>query len=452
MKKNYTILFTGLLFGGCFSSAIAQSVQKIGNNSTSINSNAVLDLESTNKGLLVPRLALTGTTAAAPLATAVAGMVVYNTASIADVTPGFYYNDGTNWIKAADASSALAMATPSVYGQIKLGGDLAGTGSTASAPIITNNAITDAKLADNAVITTKINDAAVTPSKIEKGSSNQVLKTNTAGNAVEWGVLSPDNLAGKDLTNGGDDSIIIADGSGATLKATTIKVADSGITNIKLADDAVENSKIKDNAVTPSKIEKGSSNQVLKTNTAGDAVEWGVLSPENLAGKDFTADDTSLTITGGAGASLKLSSIKVTDAGITDAKLATDAVITNKIKNLAVTDAKLADNAVITTKINDAAVTPSKIESGGNNKVLMTSDTGVVEWTDSSTFDVIVDGKTITGAGSTTDPFKLSSSIVSSAISITASVDTDGTIICDVPASGMTVTIPAASAANKVEF
>ena len=66
------------------------------------NSSAGLDVDFPNMGVLIPRVALTGTANAAPLAAHVAGMIVYNTATTitgtADVKPGFYYNDGTKWI------------------------------------------------------------------------------------------------------------------------------------------------------------------------------------------------------------------------------------------------------------------------------------------------------------------------------------------------------------------
>lgn len=61
--------------------------------------NALLELESNNKGLLLPRIALTGTANAAPLTAHTAGMTVYNTATAGDVTPGYYYNDGTKWVR-----------------------------------------------------------------------------------------------------------------------------------------------------------------------------------------------------------------------------------------------------------------------------------------------------------------------------------------------------------------
>jgi len=63
------------------------------------NANAGLDVNFTNQGLLVPRVALTNSTSYLPLgAVHVAGMIVYNTAKVLDVTPGLYFNDGTKWV------------------------------------------------------------------------------------------------------------------------------------------------------------------------------------------------------------------------------------------------------------------------------------------------------------------------------------------------------------------
>ncbi len=74
----------------------------IGSN-TAPNSNAVLDLISNdNKGLLLPRVALTSTTSPSPLSVHVAGMLVYNTATSGSaataVSPGIYYNNGSAWM------------------------------------------------------------------------------------------------------------------------------------------------------------------------------------------------------------------------------------------------------------------------------------------------------------------------------------------------------------------
>lgn len=62
------------------------------------NPDAGLDIDFTNKGLLIPRVALTGTANFAPLSAHDPGMLVYNTATTGDVVPGYYYNNGTKWI------------------------------------------------------------------------------------------------------------------------------------------------------------------------------------------------------------------------------------------------------------------------------------------------------------------------------------------------------------------
>ena len=88
---------------------------KIGDNPTVIDPNSILELESPNQGLLMPRISLTATTNAAPLTTHIAGMTVYNTATQNDVLPGYYYNDGTKWVKVL-TSGLGPLNTPTVIG------------------------------------------------------------------------------------------------------------------------------------------------------------------------------------------------------------------------------------------------------------------------------------------------------------------------------------------------
>jgi hypothetical protein len=51
-------------------------------------------------GLLLPRVALTGTTDAVTISgTEATSLLVYNTATVSDVTPGFYYWNGSSWLR-----------------------------------------------------------------------------------------------------------------------------------------------------------------------------------------------------------------------------------------------------------------------------------------------------------------------------------------------------------------
>ena len=74
----------------------ANAQVKIGDNPNTINANSLLELESTNKGFLPPRVALNSTASVAPLTGSVtAGMLVYSSGgSLAD---GYYYWNGTAW-------------------------------------------------------------------------------------------------------------------------------------------------------------------------------------------------------------------------------------------------------------------------------------------------------------------------------------------------------------------
>lgn len=81
----------------------------IGSNLTP-NKDALLDLQqenSTEKGLLLPRVALKNTTLPDPMSAHVAGMTVYNTAKTQDVTPGYYYNNGSKWMKLFSAEDSF---------------------------------------------------------------------------------------------------------------------------------------------------------------------------------------------------------------------------------------------------------------------------------------------------------------------------------------------------------
>lgn len=62
------------------------------------DASAGLDVNFTNKGFLISRVPLAATSNPTPLTIHVAGMIVYNSATIGDVTPGLYFNDGTQWV------------------------------------------------------------------------------------------------------------------------------------------------------------------------------------------------------------------------------------------------------------------------------------------------------------------------------------------------------------------
>ncbi|MBT1708812.1 hypothetical protein KK062_11285 [Fulvivirgaceae bacterium PWU5] len=85
--------------------------QNVGINATGAapDASAILDVASTSKGLLVPRVALTATNAAGPITSPATSLLVYNTATAGsapnNVVPGYYYWNGTTWIIFSTAST-----------------------------------------------------------------------------------------------------------------------------------------------------------------------------------------------------------------------------------------------------------------------------------------------------------------------------------------------------------
>ncbi|MGE0635717.1 MAG: tail fiber domain-containing protein [Bacteroidia bacterium] len=77
---------------------------------TAPDPSSILDLNVANKGFLVPRVALTGTTDGTTILLPQTALMVYNTATGGGVSPGFYYNSGTTgaptWVSIGGSGSA----------------------------------------------------------------------------------------------------------------------------------------------------------------------------------------------------------------------------------------------------------------------------------------------------------------------------------------------------------
>jgi hypothetical protein len=97
MKKLYILTF--LFFYISFLNA------QTGIGTTTPNASAKLDVYSTNKGFLPPRVTLTSATDATTIASPAEGLLVYNLGSVG-LQAGYYYWNGANWATIATATSA----------------------------------------------------------------------------------------------------------------------------------------------------------------------------------------------------------------------------------------------------------------------------------------------------------------------------------------------------------
>ena len=232
------------------------------------------------------------------------------------------------------AAATIADATTSLKGKIQLGGDLAGTGTTAAAPVISDNAITTVKITDANVTTAKLATNAVTTAKITDAN---VTTAKLADNSVTTVKITDANVTTGKLA---DDAV------------TTIKITDANVTTAKLADNVVTTLKITDANVTTSKL-------------ADNAVTTVKITDANVTTAKL-ADNAVTTL-------------KITDANVTTAKLANGSVTTAKIADASVTNAKIAETITIANggtgaTTASAALTSIGAQATANISTNMTAD------------------------------------------------------------------------------
>ncbi|GHT42126.1 hypothetical protein FACS189437_09830 [Bacteroidia bacterium] len=165
MKKMMLLMLTLMILG-----AVSMNAQVRVGGTADPNPNALLDVNANNTtdnntgGLALPRVSLTSTSTVAPVGSDwVRGMLVYNTNTAGDVTPGTYYCDGSRWVRVGTGT-----VTTDNKGIIQLGGDVTtasvenGTGATtATVARIQGRAVANTAPAENQVL--KWNGSAWTP-------------------------------------------------------------------------------------------------------------------------------------------------------------------------------------------------------------------------------------------------------------------------------------------------
>jgi len=100
-----------ILFAFCSLLLTVLSIaQNAGIGTNTPNASAALDITATNKGMLPPRVALTGINDVSTIVTPATGLLVYNTASAGstpnNVVPGYYYYTGQAWLRLSQAANA----------------------------------------------------------------------------------------------------------------------------------------------------------------------------------------------------------------------------------------------------------------------------------------------------------------------------------------------------------
>ena len=204
---------------------------------------AAVDIVSTKRGLLIPRISLTGTNDATTVNNPHNSLLVYNTNTSASgpdqVTPGFYYYEVTGggnhgagkWVKFVSSETEKTTSVSSANDRLTVG-----------APVTTGNNTNYELTVDETKI--ELNNLSTTGGKLDEnkisgGTAGQVLvtKETTPGSGVfEATWVNPQDFVNDAIlgvngitttVNGG----VVEIGLGGTLNAGTTDIATNGTTS-----------------------------------------------------------------------------------------------------------------------------------------------------------------------------------------------------------------------------
>lgn len=184
---------------------------QVGIGTTSPSSSSILDVAATDKGVLVPRVAIADLNTAAPVTAPVESLIVYNTTVATGV--GFHYWDGAQWTPISGSPAPDTDWTIVANDMHNANTANVGVGTTAPSVLLH---IVSANPAIRLVSGTE--------------AAGLVLTTDASGNA-NWGTMSLDNdwtVAGNDMysANTGDVEIgtIVPKGNSAKFAVETNRI------------------------------------------------------------------------------------------------------------------------------------------------------------------------------------------------------------------------------------
>lgn len=204
MKKNFQILsLLTLLF------SISLQSQNVGINATGAapDGGAMLDISSTNKGLLIPRVNITNLATVAPITgSSTVSMLVYNTN--ATTGAGYYYWDGANWLRFTTGSPLVdnGLYFNGGANRVRLGG-----------PLVENTIVTQANFGMTWNLSGTgdfiVQDNGTTRFSVQDNGRTTVGSVNNAGqfNVTGDSYFSDDIYLRDGAVNGGDILVRIYD-------------------------------------------------------------------------------------------------------------------------------------------------------------------------------------------------------------------------------------------------
>ncbi len=391
-NKILTIIFLSFMS----LSAIAQ----IGVNTQEPHQSAILDVYATDKGLLIPRVALTGVEDVNTIPNPQVSLMVYNTVESTNLNKSFYYWSGTKWKQLGDGSYTYINGLKNVENKIGLGGELVenteivigdynmtvkitGTGSFN----VINGSTKLFNVQDNGNIGIGLKEEeagakldVIGNVKITDGTEalHKVLISDATGVAI-WNFIGSETVL--------DNSLTATDIAPETL--TSAEIADNAITNTELAANSVSTTEIIDGTIEVTDIKNPLVNQVL-TSDDGTNVIW--VNKSTLTNSLGLENGKLLIGNMGDNAQAHFLTGDITLSNTGDVQIKTDAI----------TGTEIANGSVTTNEITNETILAEDIAGNTLDHVLTTNSSGDVVWVNKSALSssiVIPEAELLIGDG-----------------------------------------------------
>ena len=303
-QKCIFLLFTMLTMF----EVLTYSQNKIGNNPATINAGSLLELESTSKGLLLPRIPLNNVTKWTLDGTPANGMMIINETGLEP--KGIYYwsTDSLQWIRVVNKFELSTLIANYINQNttvrdsiIKVINNTITAGGVAGKDLTSNSAILKVTNGTGATIKSVqvdldknelghlLNTSPLADSLSIAISNNTVIRDSIK--SVVNNTITTGGIAGKDLTS--NSAILkVTNGTGATIKSVQVDLDKNELGHLLNTSPLADSLSI---AISNNTVIRDSIKSVVNN----------TITTGGIAGKDITSNSAVLKVTNGTGATIK---------------------------------------------------------------------------------------------------------------------------------------------------